>query len=220
MRLPIPLPAGKLKAVRLLLALLAAPAAAQLVPVPGTSIVHVDVGPDHAFGELVTNVAPGTALGLHLNEFSGGLGEPDLGGATLVLNHLAWRRNTAEDQANLYVSAGAGLVGFKEADTQAGLSAAFQLDWETRRLHAALIGHGLFGDRISQGELKVHLGFAPWVASYEQVAPWILVEVARVVGRDSETEVSPMLVLMYQAYRIEAGVTGEGHPRVALRWLF
>ena len=206
--------------MRLLLALLAAPAAAQLVPVPGTSIAHVDVGPDHAFGELVTNVAPGYALGLHLNEFSGGAGEPDLGGATLVLNHLAWRRNTAESQANLYLSLGAGLLGFKDADTEAGLSAAFQVDWETRRLHAALIGHGLLGDRIAQGELKAHLGFAPWVASYEQVAPWLMVEVARAVGRDSETEVAPMLVLMYQAYRLELGVTSEGHPRVAARWLF
>jgi hypothetical protein len=204
----------------LLLVLLAAPAIAQLVPVPGTSIVHVDVGPDHAFGELVTNVAPGTALGLHLNEFSGGLGEPDLGGVTLVLNYLAWRRNTPESQSNLYVSAGAGSIGFKGAGTEAGLSAAFQLDWETRWLHAALMGHGLFGDRIAQAELKAHLGFAPWVAPYEKVAPWILVEVARVVGRESETEVSPMLVLMYQAYRLELGVTSEGQPRIAARWLF
>lgn len=206
--------------MRLLLALLAAPAAAQLVPVPGTSIAHLDVGPDHAFGELVTNVAPNFAMGLHLNEFSGGPGEPDLGGATLVLNHLAWRRNTSESQANLYVSGGAGLIGFKEASAEAGLSLAFQLDWETRRLHAALIGHGLLGDRIAQGEFKAHLGFAPWVASYEQVAPWVLLEVSRVVGRESETEVAPMLVLMYQAYRLEVGVTGEGHPRVAARWLF
>lgn len=206
--------------MRLLLALLAAPAAAQLVPVPGTSIVHLDIGPDHAFGELVTNVAPGHALGLHLNEFSGGSAEPDLGGATVVLNHLAWRRNTAESQANLYLSAGAGLLGLEGDDSRAGLSAAFQLDWETRRLHAALIGHGLFGDRISQGELKAHLGFAPWVAAYENVAPWVMVEIARVVGRDAETEVAPMLVLMYKAYRLELGVTGEGHPRVAARWLF
>ena len=29
-----------------------------------------------------------------------------------------------------------------------------------------------------------------------------------------------MLVLMYQAYRLEAGVDGDGHPRAALRWLF
>jgi hypothetical protein len=206
--------------MRLLLALLAAPAFAQLVPTPGASVAHVDIGPDHAFGELVTNVAPGYALGLHLNEFSRGAGEPDLGGATLVLNHLAWRRNTAESQANLVLSAGAGLLGLKGDDTEAGLSAAFQLDWETRWLHAALIGHGLFGDRIAQGELKAHLGFAPWVASYEQVAPWVLVEIARVVGREAETEVTPMLVLMYQAYRLEVGITSEGNPRVAARWLF
>jgi hypothetical protein len=45
-------------------------------------------------------------------------------------------------------------------------------------------------------------------------------EVSRVVGRDSETEVSPMLVLMYQAYRLELGITSEGQPRVAARWLF
>jgi hypothetical protein len=206
--------------VRFLLALLAAPAIAQLVPVPGTSIVQVDIGPDHAYGELVTNLAPGCGLGLQLNEFSGGDGEPDIGGATVVLNHLAWRRNTADSQTNVYLSAGAGLIGYKDGGTEVGLSAAFQLDWETRWLHAALMGHGLFGDRIAQAELKAHLGFAPWIASYEQVAPWILMEVSRVVGRDSETEVSPMLVLMYQAYRLELGITSEGQPRIAARWLF
>lgn len=206
--------------MRILLVLLAAPAIAQLVPVPGTSIAQVDIGPDHIYGELVTNLAPGYGLGLQLNEFSGGDGEADIGGATVVLNHLAWRRNTAESQTNVYLSAGAGLIGYKDGDTEVGLSAAFQLDWETRWLHAAFMGHGLFGDHIAQAEFKAHLGFAPWIASYEQVAPWILLEIARAVGRDSETEVSPMLVLMYQAYRLELGVTSEGQPRVAARWLF
>lgn len=207
--------------MRILLALLlAAPAFAQLVPSPGTSVAHVDIGPGHTFGELVTSVAPGYAAGLHFNQFSGGSGVADLAGTTAVLTRLAWRRNTAESQANLYVSAGVGALDREGAGSEAGLSAAFQFDWETRRLHTALIGHGLFGDRIAQGELKAHLGFAPWVAAYEEVAPWLMLEVARVVGRESETELSPMLVLMYQSYRLELGVTGDGHPRVAARWLF
>lgn len=147
--------------MRFLLVLLAAPAIAQLVPVPSASIVQVDIGPDHVYGELVTNLAPGYGLGLQLNEFSGGDGEPDIGGATVVLNHLAWRRNTADSQTNVYLSVGAGLIGYKDGGTEVGLSAAFQLDWETRWLHAALMGHGLFGDRIAQAELKAHLGFAP-----------------------------------------------------------
>ena len=206
--------------MRLLLTLCAAPLAAQLVPVPGTSIVQADIGPDHGFAELVTNVAPNFAAGVQVNDFSGGTGEPDLAGVTVVLNHLAWRRNTADSQSNLYVSAGLGTLTPENASSEAALGAAFQLDWETRRLHAALMGHGLFGDGLAQGEIKAHLGFAPWVAPYEEVAPWLLLEVARVVGRESETEVTPVLVLMYQAYRLEAGVTDGGHPRVAFRWLF
>lgn len=206
--------------MRLPLLLLAAQATAQIVPPPGSSLLHADLGRDHGFAELVTNVAPGYAAGLQANEFSGGSGEPDLGGLTAVLSHLAWRRNTADSQANLYLSAGLGLIGREEADTQAGASLAFQLDWETRRLHAALIGHALVGEGVAQAELKAHLGFAPWTASYEEVAPWILLEASRVVGREGEVEVAPMLVLMYQAYRLEVGVNGDGHPRAALRWLF
>jgi hypothetical protein len=154
-----------------LLGFLAAPLAAQLVPVPGTSLLQADIGPGHLYTELVTNAAPGYAVGLQLFEFSDGEGEPDLGAATLVLNHLAWRHNTAESQANLYVSAGVGTLGFKDGDTLAGASVAFQADWETRRLHAALMGHGVAGDGVAQGELKAHLGFAPWIAPYEDVAP-------------------------------------------------
>lgn len=200
--------------------LLAIRVSAQIVPPPGSSLLHADVGRDHGFAELVTNVAPGYAAGLQANEFSGGAGEPDLAGMTAVLSHLAWRRNTADSQANLYVSAGLGLIGQKDADTQAGASLAFQLDWETRRLHAALIGHSLVGEGVAEAEFKAHLGFAPWVAPYESVAPWVLLEVSRVVGREGEVEVAPMLVLMYKAYRLEAGVNGDGHPRAALRWLF
>lgn len=206
--------------MRPFLILLAATASAQIVPPPGSSLLHADIGRDHGFAELVTNVAPAYAVGLQANEFSGGAAEPDLGGLTAVLSHLAWRRNTASSQSNLYVSGGLGLIGFKGDDTQAGMSLAFQLDWETRRLHAALIGHALLADGVAQGELKAHLGLAPWTASYEAVAPWILLEVSRVVGREGEVEVAPMLVLMYQAYRLEVGANGDGHPRVALRWLF
>ena len=204
----------------ILLGFLAGPLAAQLVPVPGTSLLQADIGPDHVYAELVTNAAPGYAVGLQVFEFSGGAGERDLGAATLAVNHLAWRSNTAESQANLYLSAGVGTLGFKDGDTLAGLSLAFQADWETRWLHAALMGHGVAGDRVAQGELKTHLGFAPWLASYDAVAPWILLEVSRVVGREAETEVAPVLVLMYKAYRLEAGVTSDGHPRAAFRWLF
>lgn len=206
--------------MRILLALLASPAAAQLVPVPGTSLFHADVSQDHAFVEVVTNVAPGLGLGLLAQEFSHGSAEPDLAGLSLTLNHLAWRRNTADSQANLYLAAGPAALDLQGLGREAGLSAGFQLDWETRRLHAALIGHGLFGDRVAQGELMVHAGFAPWTSSYEEVAPWLLLEVSRALGREAETEVAPMLVLMYKAYRLEVGVNGDGHPRAALRWMF
>lgn len=206
--------------MRPFLILLAATASAQIVPPPGASLLHVDAGAGHSFAELVTNVAPGLAAGAQSNVYASGAGEPDLSGVTAVVSHLAWRRNTQESQSNLYVSAGLGVLRLEGADAAPGMSAAFQLDWETRRLHAALIGHSLIGEGVAQGELMVHLGFAPWTASYEEVAPWILLEVSRVVGREGEVEVAPMLVLMYQAYRLEAGVDGDGHPRAAIRWIF
>lgn len=206
--------------MRASLSFLAASAAAQIVPPPGTSLLNADVGAEHAFVELVTNVTPGLAAGLQVQEYSGGFGEVDLGGATAVVNHLAWRRNDADSQANLYVSGGLGLIGPKDGDSEVGLSAGFQLDWETRRLHAALMGHALFGEGEAVAELKVHLGFAPWVATYEQVAPWILLEASDTLGRDADPSAALVLVLMYQAYRLEAGVDTDGHPRVALRRIF
>lgn len=206
--------------MRVPLLLCAASAAAQIVPPPGTSLLHADVGADHAYAELVTNVAPGLAAGVQFQEFTAGAGEPDIGAVTVVANHLAWRRNDSESQANLYLGAGVGLVGPKDGDPEAGLGAGFQLDWETRRLHAALMGHALFADGEAMAELKVHLGFAPWVATYDQVAPWVLLEGADTLGRDADPTAALVLVLMYQAYRLEAGVDTDGHPRAALRWMF
>lgn len=200
--------------------LLAAPAAAQLVPAPGTSLFHADVSADHAFVEVVSSLAPGLGVAALAQEFPRGPGEPDLRAVSLALNHLAWRRNTADSQANLVLSAGPAALDLEGSGREPGASVGFQLDWETRRLHAALIGHGLLGDGLAQGELMVHAGFAPWTSSYEEIAPWLLLEVSRTLGREAETEVAPVLVLMYQAYRLELGVNGDGHPRAALRWIF
>lgn len=209
-----------LTSMRVILLFIAALATAQIVPPPGSSLLHADIGRDHGSTELVTNIAPGYAAGLQINDFSGGLSEPDVTSVTAVLSHLVWRRNTPHSQTNFYLSAGLGVQEIEAAETEPGVSTAFQFDWETRRLHAALIGHAILGEGRAQGELKIHLGFAPWVAPYEKVAPWLLLEISRVVGREGEVEVAPMLVLMYQSYRLEAGANGDGHPRVALRWLF
>lgn len=206
--------------MRFLVLFVAALASAQIVPPPGSSLLHADIGRDHGFTELVTNIAPGYAAGLQINDFSGGMGEPDVTSTVAVLSHLVWRRNTPDSQANFYLSAGLGVNKIEAAETEPGVSTAFQVDWETRRLHAAFIGHLVFGEATAQGEFKIHLGFAPWVAPYEKVAPWLLLEISRVVGREGDVEVAPMLVLMYQAYRLEAGANTDGHPRVALRWLF
>lgn len=209
-----------LYSMRILVLFAAALASAQIVPPPGTSLLHADVGSEHGFAELVTNISPGYAAGLQINDFSGGVGEPDVTSTVAVLSHLVWRRNTPESQANFYLSAGLGVNKIAAAEAEPGFSTAFQFDWETRRLHAALMGHLVFGEGIAQGEFKVHLGVAPWFAPYEEVAPWILLEISHVVGREGGVEVAPMLVLMYQAYRLEAGANTDGHPRVALRWLF
>lgn len=110
-------------------------------------------------------------------------------------NRLLIRKNTKESQSNLYMNLSSG---FNKNNWVIGGS--LEADAETRRLYS--MAKIMIQDKEIMGIAKV--GFAPVLASYKEVQPWILLQ----YQRDQETDnLGPALRVMYQNYLVEVSFT-------------
>ncbi len=137
-------------------------------------------------------------------------------------NYLLKRWNLEAAQANVFVW---GSLGRSEGDGFGGSrlarNAGFQLDYETRRVYAALKSDlwesAAFSHRID----TVQLGLAPYEHDYRDLATWFVVQARRYTGQIHRgTETAFLLRLFKGGAWVEAGVTGEGKPQVMAMFNF
>lgn len=207
------------------IALLAAPAAfapaahAQMVSAADMGFISAEVAHEFGYAQAGYTFAPRWAVGPAWYRIAGD--GPELNAFTANANWLAWRNNEKESQANVYLGAGAGgmtVSGGRDAEAiGAGL---LQADWEDRRWHIMYQGQALFNDRRFHLANTVHAGWAPWLAEYDEVAPWIYLRANYVTSRSHNIDFGPMLALMYKSLLVEAGVDMKGKPMFGLRCLF
>lgn len=134
--------------------------------------------------------------------------------ATFVLgqyNLLLKRWNAPESQANLYLSGGAG--GRHEeggSDAVAGY-AAFEANYETRRVYTSASGESLRSpDGINFTRLRYRAGFAPYKAPIDELQTWIIGQFDYMPEMKDEISVTPLLRLFYNNLALEIGVNLEG----------
>ncbi len=139
--------------------------------------------------------------------------------ATFVVsqfNYLLKRWNELDSQANLYLSLGlGGRIGAEDDASPAGY-AAFEADYETRRIYT------LFGAETLQSEedvdfnrLRYRFGVAPYKAPIEHLQTWIIGQVDYMPEMDDELTVTPLLRFFYNNYALEIGSSVEGDVFVA-----
>lgn len=139
---------------------------------------------------------------------------------TVNVNRLVWRENTPDWQANLFAGAGAGAAitqGLGESGAAAGL---LQADWENRRFMVAYQTQLLVtGERFHPVQM-FHAGWAPWVAEYDEFAPWVYLSAMYDPETMKNVSVTPMIGGMYRNLILAGGVTLKGDPAIYLRYLF
>lgn len=125
-------------------------------------------------------------------------------------NTLLKRWNRQRMQANLYLKAGLGL---SEPDTGRTGRAGFggiAADWETRRYFAGyeLRNYALqhLPDARTQ---RMRLGISPYIAPYNSVHTWLLLEHAVLDGMGSEDATSLILRLFKGVYLFEFGLSSD-----------
>lgn len=137
-------------------------------------------------------------------------------------NYLLERWNLEAAQANVFVW---GSLGRSEGDGFGGSrlarNAGFQLDYETRRVYAAMKSDLWESTAFSHRIDTVQLGLAPYEHDYRDLATWFVVQARRYTGGIHRgTETAFLLRLFKGGAWVEAGVTGEGKPQVMAMFNF
>lgn len=137
-------------------------------------------------------------------------------------NLLVKRWNFDAAQANAFVW---GSLGRSEGNTFRGdplaRNAGFQLDYETRRVYAALKSDLWESSAFSHRIDTLQLGLAPYEHDYRDLATWFVVQARRYTGRIYRgTETALLLRLFKGGTWVEAGVTGDGKPQLMAMFNF
>lgn len=173
-----------------------------------------EVGKDYQDTMLIYNFGQKTAVGFGVTGQqwkhalpAGALHARRVEMLDLHLNHRLARWNMPEAQANIYVLGGLGsLRGNYFAGSQTALLPGLQLDYETRRVYAALKWHGTYSKDFDATRTSLSGGFSFYKTDYDEWQPWLILEASRMGGDTKDAnEITPFFRLIHKTLFIEAG---------------
>ena len=134
---------------------------------------------------------------------------------------LLQRWNMPNSQANVWLVAGAGAVSGNDFDGQRFMFApGIQADYETTRVYIAGGARAYRANDINHDLGWARAGFSFYEVDYDQVQPWLIVEVRRMRELSDSLEVTPMLRLIHSRYFVELGMSTDGRARANFMLLF
>ncbi len=134
---------------------------------------------------------------------------------------LLKRWNLPDAQANVWFIGGLGSItgnDFSGAKTIA--TPGIQVDYETRRVYASVLGRLYRAEGINHDYIATRLGFSFYEVDYDELQPWFVVEARRMNDLSDKTEVTPMLRLIHNRYFVELGVNNSAQGRVNFMYIF
>lgn len=149
------------------------------------------------------------APAVQMLRFTEGASSPDyfLG----KLNFLLFRKNAEDYQANVYVHGGAGYSRLQERSIfHTGVTA----DAENRRLYSLVEWNILQNSRFTEQRWwKARVGFAPYIANFDGIHSWVILEANQQSTGNTKVEFVPTLRFFYQnlLWEIGSSLSGEVH---------
>jgi hypothetical protein len=141
---------------------------------------------------------------------------PDINKAWYIAtcNALIKRWNLPSAQANIFFLSGVGISrnkGKMGGAAQCGLN----LDYETRRILVAYENRAVYAERVDKSIHHIgRLGFSPYVAAFDALQPWILLQYEY---KDSKTLLTPLLRLYRNNVLVEFGLSTKG--TILFNWI-
>jgi hypothetical protein len=134
---------------------------------------------------------------------------------------LVKRWNTEDSQANVWFVAGIGPVRGNDFDgTRTMLAPGVSADWETTRLYLSATVRIYRAEGLNHDYAAARAGFSFYETDYNEVQPWLVLEVRRMRALSDQAEVTPMLRLIHKRYFIEAGVNNMKQARFNFMYIF
>lgn len=139
----------------------------------------------------------------------------------VIYTRLVSRWNMPDAQANIWFLAGAGSVaGDDFAGAKTLISPGLQVDYETTRFYISAAARLYRADGLNHDYGSARIGLSFYEVDYDQVQPWLVLEVRRMQGLSSKTEVTPMLRLIHNRYFVELGVNADSQVRANFMYTF
>lgn len=135
----------------------------------------------------------------------------------LTYTRLVQRWNLPDAQGNIWFLGALGGVKGKEFGRASTLLApGLQIDYETTRVYGSVLGRLFRAEGINLDTATVRAGFSFYETDYDEVQPWIVLEVRRSRGLADKIEITPMLRLVHKRYFLELGVNDASQFRASL----
>jgi hypothetical protein len=180
-----------------------------------------DVGPN--WKELSVNYAltPRDALGASGLVMRSDDGRRRREVAEVFYTRLVQRWNLPEAQGNIWFFGGVGSVSGNDFGGQRTLlSPGLQFDFETTRVYASLNTRLYRAKGLRHDFTSVRAGFSFYEVDYDEMQPWLVLEVRRMIGMSGKLEATPMLRVIHKRYFVELGVNNARQARANLMVIF
>ncbi len=159
-------------------------------------------------------IDPKLAVGLYAKKESG---DKDFTTVGPQVNYLVKRWNMPDGQANIFSMTGAGVSQW-HGDDQFSAWTGILADYETRRIFTSYELRGMYaGDFEKSVWQRARVGFAPYLANYDDLNTWLMVQVDDHPAKDDTVVVTPLVRFFYKTTLVEAGYSSNDH--VMFNWV-
>ena len=159
-------------------------------------------------------IDPKLAVGLYAKKESG---DKDFVTVGPQVNYLVKRWNMPDGQANIFSMTGAGVSRF-HGDDEFSAWTGILADYETRRVFTSYELRGMYAGDIEKSVWqRARVGVAPYVAGYDDLNTWFMVQVDHHPAKDDTVVVTPLVRFFYKTTLVEAGYSSNNH--VMFNWL-
>jgi DNA-binding transcriptional MerR regulator len=133
------------------------------------------------------------------------------------LNTLIKRWNFPGAQGNIFNLTGVG-VSRLDGKNEPSAWTSFLADYETRRIFTSYEARFMYAGDIEKSVWqRARVGFAPYVANYEDLNTWFMVQVDHHPAKDDTLVVTPLVRFFYKTTLVEAGYSSNDH--VMFNWV-
>lgn len=131
----------------------------------------------------------------------------------LRLNHLLWRKNATDSQANLYLHSGVGMISqdWGKQESKGLYMGGLEVDWEDRALYTSLKRLQFHAPRgLDIAMTQVRMGFSPVIADFRELQAWFMLQAMHMDVIEEKVQITPMLRFFYHNVLWEFGSSTRG----------